>query len=70
MLGRRRSPLPHRVALVTGGARGIGRAIVEALLAEGLVVAIADRDELTAAHTATLVHDIGLASAVFADSAR
>jgi 2-hydroxycyclohexanecarboxyl-CoA dehydrogenase len=33
------------VALVTGGARGIGRAIVGALAADGHVVAVADIDE-------------------------
>ncbi len=54
---RRRKPLTHRVALVTGGARGIGRAVTEALLAEGLSVAIADRDEITAAHTARELGD-------------
>ena len=48
----RRRPHRHRIALVTGGARGIGRATAQALLADGLAVAIADLDEVTAAHTA------------------
>lgn len=48
----RRHPHAHRTALVTGGARGIGRATAEALLADGMQVAIADLDEVTAAHTA------------------
>ena len=33
-----------KVAIVTGGAMGIGHAIVQALLAEGAKVVIADRD--------------------------
>ncbi len=42
---RIRGSLAGEVALVTGGARGIGRAIVDLFLAEGAAVAFCDRDE-------------------------
>lgn len=44
--------LNNRVALVTGGAQGIGRAITKKLLANGAAVALVDIDEATAKQTA------------------
>jgi len=44
--------LEDRVALVVGGASGIGRAVVEAYTAEGAVVVVADRDGDRAAEAA------------------
>ncbi len=50
-------PAPLRVALITGAARGLGRAIAEALAAQGvalvLVDILADRLETTRAELAT-----------------
>jgi len=45
--------LQGRIAVVTGGAQGIGRAIVERFLDSGAAVAIWDRDAALAGKTAT-----------------
>jgi NAD(P)-dependent dehydrogenase (short-subunit alcohol dehydrogenase family) len=47
------NPTPPRVAVVTGGARGIGRAIGEWFLGRGHRVALIDRDRSTLDRTVT-----------------
>jgi 3-oxoacyl-[acyl-carrier protein] reductase len=54
-----RIDLSGRVAVVTGGAQGIGRAIVERFLASGASVAIWDRDEELAESTASELVGMG-----------
>jgi NAD(P)-dependent dehydrogenase (short-subunit alcohol dehydrogenase family) len=59
--------LPGRVALVTGGARGIGFATARALIDRGASVALADLDADVVAGAAARLHDqraIGLAADV------
>lgn len=62
-------PLAGRVALVTGGASGIGRAIVTRLAAEGAAVVIADRNTAAAEETARELGGPDIASVVSVDVA-
>jgi 3-oxoacyl-[acyl-carrier protein] reductase len=51
--------MSQRVAVVTGGARGIGAAIAARLAADGLAVAVLDLDEAACASTVTKITDAG-----------
>jgi 3-oxoacyl-[acyl-carrier protein] reductase len=51
------SLLAGRRAVVTGAARGLGEAIARAFLMEGASVVIADLDEATTKHAATVLAD-------------
>ena len=55
----------ERVAIVTGGASGIGLAIAERLAADGHAVAIFDRDEDAAAAAAAKIEAAGATAAPF-----
>jgi rhamnulose-1-phosphate aldolase/alcohol dehydrogenase len=60
-------PLAGRIALVTGGGSGIGRATAKRLAAEGACVVVADRDEASATSVAREIGSADVAVAVTAD---
>ena len=51
--------MKDRVAVVTGGASGIGRAVVELLLAEHCHVVVADLDETATEELVAAVDQLG-----------
>jgi len=60
-------PLATRVALVTGAASGIGRAVAERLAAEGACVVVADLDGAKAAEVAASIGSADVAAGVAVD---
>jgi rhamnulose-1-phosphate aldolase/alcohol dehydrogenase len=60
-------PLATRIALVTGAASGIGKAIAQRLAAEGACVVVADRDGAKAAEVAAEIGPADVAVGIGAD---
>lgn len=54
-------PAERRAALVTGAARGIGRAVAQRLLRAGYAVVLGDRDEDTGSAVAATLAEFGVA---------
>lgn len=52
--------LTNRVALITGGSKGIGLAVARAFAAEGASIALAARHEATLAQAAAEIEDVGV----------
>jgi len=61
--------LEDRVAIVTGGSRGIGRAYTERFLREGASVVVADVDDASAAQTVQDLRELGPVEFVHCDVA-
>ncbi|MBG99660.1 MAG: short-chain dehydrogenase [Solibacterales bacterium] len=62
--------LRGKVALVTGGTRGIGRAISEHLLKEGVAVVLCGRNSTTVDHTVSELESLGHVVGVVCDVGR
>src|SRR3989442_743621 len=58
--------LQHRIALVTGASRGLGKAIALELGSEGVTLALIGRDEAKLKETAQEAERLGTAAHVFA----
>ncbi|MEU1951168.1 bifunctional aldolase/short-chain dehydrogenase [Nocardia rhamnosiphila] len=63
----RPKPLATRIALVTGAASGIGKAIAQRLAAEGACVVVADRDGVKAVEVAAEIGSADVAVGIGAD---
>ena len=58
--------LQHRIALVTGASRGLGKAIALELGSEGVILALIGRDEAKLKETALEAEQLGTAAHIFA----